>query len=464
MANIFFQLLASLSLTASAQGSDDSSNRFDAIPLPPVTREQLDNAFNSRFAKPNLWNRFFPFGKPSSESNSGIGSAQIPDLMKLMAGLATGKAIDPLMLQKLLGAMGGTNNSFDPSLLKDLMAMAGRLENQRDTLEKAFPDMDWSRFSELIAKFRANPSRDDSVELMKFLEQLRTGVGPLGPQDISGLNSLLEKFRSQQPNPASLFPQPPPGGSAGTLPTNMLPPDALGRLSEFLAKLGLNQQQIAQVSDWLKAIPAPGLKGNLAEWAAQVDWKQFSPGQWRTWSPAWAVSAFDNLKPHLGFLKYLPSFRMPRLPNARLPRLPMMAFEAPKMTWRDALVWLSALLVPALLLAAFLYKKRIHKLLNRPATRRASIPANITDIHSLVQLYEMEAVKRLGPQARFRNIRRIEADLMKNVSADNERQAVRLLTGLYERWRYLPQAWHPAPTEIQAGTTALSLLVAGHTP
>jgi hypothetical protein len=79
-------------------------------------------------------------------------------------------------------------------------------------------------------------------------------------------------------------------------------------------------------------------------------------------------------------------------------------------------------------------------------------------------LYEMEAVKRLGPQARFRNIRRIEADLMKHVSADNERQAVRLLTGLYERWRYLPQAWHPAPTEIQAGTTALSLLAAGHTP
>jgi hypothetical protein len=127
--------------------------------------------------------------------------------MKLLAGLATGNSLDPVTLQKLLGSMGNAKNSFDPSMLKDLMAMAGRLESQRDTLEKAFPEMDWSRFSELIAKFRTNPSPNDSVELMKFLEQLRHGVGPLGQQDISSLGSLLEKFRNQQPNPAT-FPSP----------------------------------------------------------------------------------------------------------------------------------------------------------------------------------------------------------------------------------------------------------------
>ena len=460
MANTVFHLLVSLALTATAQGSDDSSNRFDSIPLPPVTREQLDNAFKSRFAKPNLWSRFFPSGTPSS----GTGASQIPDLMKLLAGLATGNSLDPVTLQKLLGSMGNAKNSFDPSLLKDLMAMAGRLESQRDTLEKAFPKMDWSRFSELIAKFRTNPSPNDSVELMKFLEQLRHGVGPLGQQDISSLGSLLEKFRNQQPNPAT-FPSPPSTGSfAGKLPTNMLPPDALGRLSEFLAKLGLNQEQIAQVSDWLKAIPAPGLKGNLAEWAAQVDWTRFSPGQWRNWSPAWAVSAFDNLKPHLGFLKYLPSFRMPRLPNARLPRLPMMGFETPNVTWRDALVGFLSLLIPILIVVCLLYKKQIANILQKSAGKPIASPFHITDIHSLVQKYEMEAVKRLGPHARYRNIRRIEADLMKQLSAENERHAVRLLTSLYERWRYLPRAWHPAPGEIQEGTSALELLVAGHTP
>ena len=111
MANTVFHLLVSLALTATAQGSDDSSNRFDSIPLPPVTREQLDNAFKSRFAKPNLWSRFFPSGTPSS----GTGASQIPDLMKLLAGLATGNSLDPATLQKLLGSMGNAKNSFDPS-------------------------------------------------------------------------------------------------------------------------------------------------------------------------------------------------------------------------------------------------------------------------------------------------------------------------------------------------------------
>lgn len=460
MANSVFHLLVFVSLASPGQGADDTSSRFEAIPLPPVTREQLDTAFKSRFTKPNpnLWNRFFPSG----QNGTGLNGSQIPALMKLLAGMTSGNGFDPTILQKLIGSMGERNSGFDPSLLKDLMAMSGKLEGQRATLEKAFPQIDWARFSELMAKFRTNPSMNDSVEMMKFLEQLRSGVGPLGNQDIASIESILQQFRTLQPNPAAALPGQSPHGFPGTLPTHMLPPDAMGRLTEFLQRLGLNQQQIAHVSDWLKAVPAPGLNGNLAEWVTKVDWARYSPGNWRAWSPTWAVSAFENLRPHLGFLRNLPSFRMPRLPSAQLPRLPMVALETPKTTWREALAWLLMLAVAVLAGACLIYKQQISDWLRRPIALQTQTTMNVADIHSLVQLFEMEAMKRLGPQARYRNIRRIEADLLNCLPADNQRQAVRLLTALYERWRYLPHAWHPLPREIHDGQVALSLLRTGH--
>jgi hypothetical protein len=58
-------------------------------------------------------------------------------------------------------------------------------------------------------------------------------------------------------------------------------------------------------------------------------------------------------------------------------------------------------------------------------------------------------------------VRRIESELMDLLPAPDQRHALRVLTSLYERWRYLPAAWHPGLGEIREGTEALGIIAAG---
>ena len=87
--------------------------------------------------------------------------------------------------------------------------------------------------------------------------------------------------------------------------------------------------------------------------------------------------------------------------------------------------------------------------------------AHVDDIATLVQLFEREALRMLGPSARFRNIRHIEAELSGMFPSAPHREALNTLTGLYERWRYLPVTWHPEPNEVARGRMALEVISAG---
>ena len=438
---------------------------FEEFELPPVTREQLESAFKDRFPKPAVppWARWLG-GAGGTPGAGGLSPAALAAMLKMFGSFqGSGGGFDAEALAKLFSGLGAGAGNFDPSTLKDLLSLANRLGSQKDALKATYPQFDWDRFAELAKKIGSQPSNlADLRELMSLLERLKSEPGPLGSQDLESIKALLGRFQA--------FDLPRPGGSSsnpitdqGSLPgkAGALSAEALGKLGELLGKLGLNKEQIGQVAEWLKAIPAPGLKGNLAEWASNVDWARFSPGKWREWSPRWAVSGFDWLKPRLGFLNNLPSLRIPRIPTASLPGLPSVSLGAPRVTWREAALWSLAAILPILAILAYLWRDQLAGWLGGQAPRDRPSFDHISDLASLVQLYEREALRILGPGARFHHMRRIESELMDLLPAPDQRHALRVLTSLYERWRYLPAAWHPGLGEIREGTEALGIIAAG---
>ena len=465
MAHFAAQAVAVSLLVLSGQADPPSpGGLFEEFELPPVTREQLDSAFKDRFPKPGLppWARWLG-GGGINQGTGGLSPASLAAMLKMFGSLQSGpEGFDAQGLAKLLSAMGAGAGKIDPAALKDLLSLVNRLGSQKEALKATYPQFDWDRFAELAGKIGSQPSNMDLRELMRLLERLKNEPGPLGSQDLESIKSLLGRFQGldlTQPGGNGSNPVP----NLGSLPgqAGAFSVEALGKLGELLRKLGLSNEQIGKVADWLKAIPAPGLNGNLAEWASKIDWARFSPGKWRDWSPKWAVSSFDWLKPRLGFLKDLPTLRIPRIPTASLPGLPSVSLGPPQLTWREAAIWAFVALLPVLAILAYLWRDQLAKLLRGQAPNPPAAFDHVSDLGSLVQLYEREALRILGPGARFHNIRRIESDLMNLLPAPDQRQALRVLTSLYERWRYLPEAWHPGMGEIRDGTHALGVIASG---
>lgn len=449
--------------------ADTPSQRdlFEEFDLPPVTREQLESALKDRLAKPGIppWARWLGGNGAANPTATGLSPASLAAMLKMFGSLQAGPGgFDAQGLAKWLAAMGPNSGMIDPVALREMMALAGRLGSQKEALKATYPQFDWDRFSELAGRLGSQPSRIELQELVRLLERLKAEPGPLGAQDLESIKALLGRFQGLNlPQPDGNGPMPIPEIGRLTERTGAFSGEMLGKLGEILRKLGLNNEQIGKVADWLKAIPAPGLKGNLAEWASNVDWAKFAPGKWRDWSPQWAVSSFDWMKPRLGFLKNLPSLRIPRIPTASLPGLPTVSLEAPQVSWRDAAIWAAVVMLPVLVILAYMWRDRFANLLGGEARRGAPTFDHVSDLVSLVQLFEREALRILGPDARFHHIRRIESDLMEALPAPDQRKALRLLTSLYERWRYLPEAWHPGMGEIREGTHALGIIAAGPT-
>lgn len=439
---------------------------FEEFDLPPVTRNQVDDAFRTRFGRPGMppWARWFSGGGPG-QGAGGFDPASLAALMKLFGPMAAGAQSNgaPGLAQWLASlGMGAGGLKIDPSTLSELMSLISRLDSQKDALKAAYPQLDWEKFTELAQKIGSNPGAGDMMALMRFLEVLKAAGGSLGSQDIESIKSLLDRIRSIEGispiDPSNIKTTDYPGVAGKALNLSL---EELGKLGEFLKKLGLNHDQVMQVTSWLKALPAPGLNGNLADWASKVDWSKFTPGKWRDWSPPWVVSTFDWMKPHLGFLKNLPALKIPRIPTASIPTLPSISLGTPAMSRENAMLWMLAVLVPVLAILAYLWRDKLAMLARREPRASAGSLAHVDDIATLVQLFEREALRMLGPSARFRNIRHIEAELSGMFPSAPHREALNTLTGLYERWRYLPVTWHPEPNEVARGRMALEVISAG---
>lgn len=434
---------------------------FEEFDSPSVTRDQVDKAFRDRFA--GAGSSPWPLGWLGARGLAGGGGfspTSIASLMKMFGSLgAGGPGTGPAGLAQWLASLRSGSGTVDPAAMRDLLALVSRLNSQREALQSAYPQFDWARFADLASRVGSDPGRLDMWELMQFLEKLKGADGPLGPRDLESIRGLLDQFRGAGLTmPFSPATDMPPAGQPGALSA-----EALGKLGEILGKLGLTQEQIGKLSEWLKGIPAPGLQGNLAEWASKIDWEKFAPGKWRDWSPRWAVSSFDWLRPRLGFLRNLPSIRIPRIPTASLPGIPSVSFGFSGVTWKEAAAWGALALLPVLAILVYLARDRISQWLGLETRGGPWEQGPVPDLGSLVQLYEREALRVLGPDARFHNIRRIEADMVNALPGQATRRALGILTSLYERWRYLPEAWHPGKGEIRDGMAALGVIASENT-
>lgn len=303
----------------------------------------------------------------------------------------------------------------------------------------------------------------DLKVLGELLERLtKPGVAtPFGIGDVGTMMSLLDRIKAGNTSFPNLGP-----GSFGnlqnpgkTLESLGITPENLGKLTDFLKRMGLNTTQIEQLSSLLAKIPAPGMKGDLGHWLAKFDWDKLQPGKWQGLFPKWSLDFFQRIRPRFDFLKGIrfPSFNF-RPPSLSLPSaggLSMPSFSLPDRNTLIALACGTGLVV--LLVWGYLFLVRLglapdlKKVLGIGAFSDAQDP-----VERFRLVYEGFALELLGDRAASFHHQKLAQGLRETFPGRTGQLSH--LGDLYERARYLPDTLRPTGEQALEGLQAIALL------
>lgn len=458
---------------------------------PSLTQSQIDAILRSSGGPGSMWSKWLPSGNMAGLPGGlgyGLGwmkgfagsmprlpngrQANVGDmaaLMELMKGF-NGPGMDPTGLKKMLESLGGGVNGFQgigPQELKNWIPLLANLGGNKDLLKNLHPDLNWAKLGPLLEKLSQTPGAGlkggDLKVLGELLERLtKPGVAtPFGIGDVGTMMSLLDRIKAGN----SSFPNLGPGSFGGmpnpgrTLESLGITPENLGKLTEFLKRMGLNTTQIEQLSSLLAKIPAPGMQGDLGHWLAKFDWDKLQPGKWQGLFPKWSLDFFQRIKPRFDFLKGIkfPSFNF-RPPSLSLPSaggLSMPSFSLPD---RNTLIALGCGIGLVILLVwGYLFLVRVGL---APDLKKVLGIGSYSDAEDPVErfrlVYEGFALELLGDRAASFHHQRLAQGLQDTFPG----RAGQLshLGDLYERARYLPGTLRPTQEQALEGLQAIALL------